>query len=150
MLEMSSVIRPPLVSVTSFAALVAPITVVPNVRDAGDTLILVASGLTVRPTDVVFVKLPDTPVMVTVDVPNGAEPLAVRVSVLVVVVELGFNTAVTPVGKPESLKLTLPENPLPASTVMVLVTVPPGATFTKLGLAVKLKPPTTFTSIAFD
>ena len=139
-----------MVSVTSFAALVAPTTVVPNVRDAGETLTFVASGLTVRPTVVVFVKLPDTPVIVIVEDPNAAELLAVKVSVLVVVVEVGLKTAVTPVGRPEALKLTLPVKPLPASTVMVLVTVPPGATFTKLGLAVKLKPPTTFTSIVFD
>src|SRR6202167_4043512 len=100
---MSSVMLPPLVRVTTFAALVAPTKVAAKVREAGDTLISVACGFTVRLTDVVFVKLPDTPVMVKVDAPNGAEPLAVRASVLVVVAALGVKTAVTPVGRPEAL-----------------------------------------------
>lgn len=60
---------------------------------------------------VVFVKLPEVPVMVTVNVPVVAVPPAVRVSVLVLVVLLGLKDAVTPVGRPEADKLTLALKP---------------------------------------
>ena len=60
---------------------------------------------------VVFVKLPDVPAMVTVAVPVVAVPLAVRVNVLVLVVLLGLNDAVTPPGKPDADKLTVPLKP---------------------------------------
>ena len=60
---------------------------------------------------VVFDKLPDVPVMVTVTVPVVAVPLAVSVNVLVLVVLLGLKDAVTPLGRPEADKLTLPVKP---------------------------------------
>ena len=60
---------------------------------------------------VVFVKLPEVPVMVTVNVPVDAVPPAVRVSMLVLAVLLGLNDAVTPVGRPEADKLTLALKP---------------------------------------
>ncbi len=60
---------------------------------------------------VVFVKLPEVPVMVTVAVPVIAVPLAVSVNVLVLVVPLGLNDAVTPLGRPDADKLTLPLKP---------------------------------------
>ena len=60
---------------------------------------------------VVFVKLPDEPVMVTVNVPVVAVPPAVSVSVLVLAVLLGLNDAVTPLGRPEADKLTLALKP---------------------------------------
>ena len=70
---------------------------------------------------VVWVKLPDVPVIVTVAVPAGAKALAVSVKILVVVVLVGLNDAVTPVGRPEATKLTLPAKPPWSVTVMVLV-----------------------------
>jgi len=91
-----------LVSVAFFAALDASTTTVPNARAVGDTLMPLTCGSTVRLTYAVRVKLPDTPVMVTVAVPKVAEPVAVRVSVLVVVVGFGLNAAVTPFGRPEA------------------------------------------------
>ena len=60
---------------------------------------------------VVFAKLPEAPVMVTVNVPVVAVPPAVRVSVLVLVVLLGLKDAMTPVGRPEADKLTLALKP---------------------------------------
>ena len=66
---------------------------------------------TVRETAVVFVKLPDVPVMVTVAVPVVAVLLAVSVSVLVLAVLLGLNDAVTPLGSPDADKLTFPVKP---------------------------------------
>ena len=59
--------------------------------------------------------------IVTVDVPVVAVPLAVNVSVLVLVVLLGLNDGVTPLGRPEADKLTLPVKPFCGLTVIVLV-----------------------------
>lgn len=66
---------------------------------------------TVRVIEVVCVKVPDVPVMVAVTVPTVAALLAASVNVLVVVAGLGLNDAVTPVGRPEADKLTLPPKP---------------------------------------
>ena len=66
-------------------------------------------------------KLPDEPVTVTVAVPVVAVPLAVSVKVLVFVVLGGLNDAVTPLGKPEADRLTLPLKPFCGVTAMVLV-----------------------------
>jgi hypothetical protein len=60
---------------------------------------------------VVAVRLPEVPVMVRVLVPTLAVLLAVRVSVLVCVVGLGEKLAVTPWGKPDRARFTLPLNP---------------------------------------
>jgi hypothetical protein len=87
---------------------------------------------------VVFVKLPDEPVTVTVTVPVAAVLLAVSVKVLVLAVLLavsvkvlvlavllGLNDAVTPVGRLDADKLTLLLKPFCGVTVMVLVPVVP-------------------------
>ena len=55
----------------------------------------------------------------------AAEPLAVRVSTLVPVVGLVAKPAVTPLGRPEAAKVTLPVNPLLGLTVIVLVLLLP-------------------------
>jgi len=57
-------------------------------------------------------KFPDVPVIVTVAVPVAAVLLAVSVNVLALVVLAGLKDAVTPVGKPDADRLTLPLNPL--------------------------------------
>jgi len=59
-------------------------------------------------------------VIVTVDVPVAAVALAVSVKTLVVVAEAGLKDAVTPLGKPDADKLTLPVKPFRGATVMVL------------------------------
>jgi|SRR6266436_6772571 len=81
--------------------------------------------VTVRVIVVVFVKVPDVLVMVTVTVPVVAALPAVSVSVLDVVVGLGLNDAVTPLGRPEADKLTLPRKPFCGVTLIVLVPLPP-------------------------
>jgi hypothetical protein len=63
--------------------------------------------------------------MVTVTVPVVAALLAASVNVLVVVVELGLNDALTPVGKPDADKLTLPLKPFCGVIVTVLVPLVP-------------------------
>jgi hypothetical protein len=74
----------------------------------------------VRETVVVWLKLPEVPVIVTVEVPVAAVALAVSVKELVVVAEAGLKEAVTPLGRPDADKLTLPVNPFRGATVMVL------------------------------
>ena len=68
---------------------------------------------------VVAVMLPEVPVMVNVLVPPTAEELAVKVSVLVPVVEAGENEAVTPLGSPAIARFTLPAKPYCGVTVIV-------------------------------
>ena len=76
---------------------------------------------------VVFVKLPDVPLTVTVTAPVVAALPAVSVNVLVLVVLLGLNDAVTPLGRPDADKLTLPLKPFCGATVMVLAPLAPCA-----------------------
>jgi hypothetical protein len=80
-----------------------------------------------------LVKAPDVPVTVTVDVPVVAVALAVSVNVLVPVVLLGLKEAVTPLGKPEADKLTLPVKPFCGATVIVLVPMVPCTRLTLAG-----------------
>jgi len=94
---------------------------------------------TVSETVAVLVKLPDVPVTVTVAVPVAAVLLAVRVSVLEPVAGFGLNEAVTPPGRPEAERLTLPLKPFWALIVMVLVPLAPCAMLTLVGDADKLK-----------
>lgn len=68
-------------------------------------------GLTVRESVVELDRLLDEPVMVTVALPVVAVPVAVRVRVLVPVVLAGLNDALTPAGRPDAEKLTLPLKP---------------------------------------
>ena len=90
--------------------------------------------------------------MVTVNVPVAAVAFAVRVNVLVVVVGFGLKDAVTPLGRPEALNVTLPVKPPNGVTVMVLVPLFPCTTVTELGFAPKVKPlaDPTVTAIGFD
>lgn len=112
MLLISSVAVPVLVTVTLLPLLVAPTASLLNVRDGGS---MVTAGaelfVTVSCTVVVLVKEPDTPLMVTVEVPTVAVALAVKVSELVVLAGFGEKFAVTPLGRVEVLRVTLPLNP---------------------------------------
>ena len=60
---------------------------------------------------VVAVSAPDVPVTVTVLWPTIAELLAVKVSAEFPVVGLGEKVAVTPFGRPETARFTLPVKP---------------------------------------
>jgi hypothetical protein len=96
-------------------------------------------GVTVRVIAVVCVKAPDVPVMVAVTVPAVAALLTASVNVLVVVVELGLNDALTPLGSPDAEKLTPPVKPFWGETVIVLVPLPPWVMLTLLGDAESVK-----------
>jgi len=87
----------------------------------------------VRETVVVFVRLADVPVTVNVTVPVAAVLLAVSVKVLVLAVLLGLNDAVTPLGRPDADKLTLPLKPFCGVTVMVLAPLVPCTIVTLFG-----------------
>ena len=76
-------------------------------------------------TDAVLLRLPEVPVMVTVAASNVAEALAVRVSVPGLVVVAVLNDAVTPVGKPDAARATVPLKPFSGAMVMVLAPVAP-------------------------
>jgi hypothetical protein len=65
-------------------------------------------------------KLPEAPRMLTENVPVDAVLLAANVSVLDAFVLLGLKDAVTPLGRPEADRLTLPLKPLCGVTVIVL------------------------------
>ena len=82
---------------------------------------------------VLLVKPPDVPVMATKAVPVVAVLLVVSVKVLVAVAGLGLNEAVTPLGRPDADKLTLPLKPFCGVTVMVLVPLAPCVIVTLLG-----------------
>jgi len=56
-----------------------------------------------------------------VELPVAAVLLAANVSVLVLVAGFALNDGVTPVGRPDAARFTLPVNPLIGVTVMVLV-----------------------------
>ena len=112
--------------------LMLPVTLAANACDCveaataarlGDSTIVTLGAATVKLSGVVGERLPDIPVTVTADVPVGAVVVAVRVSTLVVLVEVGLNDADTPVGSPDADKATLPLKPFTGVTVMVLVTL---------------------------
>jgi hypothetical protein len=83
-----------------------------TVGDAGETVIVVRSGVlatTVRLIVVVLVSVPSeasVPVIVTVLVPVVAEGPAVKVTVLVSAVGFVPKVAVTPVGRPDAVSVT--------------------------------------------
>ena len=83
-----------------------------------------------------MVRLPEVPVIVTVVVPVVAVALAVNVSVLDDVAGFGLKDAVTPLGRPEAARLTLPLNPFAGVMLTVLVPLVPCTTFNTLGVAV--------------
>jgi hypothetical protein len=56
------------------------------------------------------------PVIVSVVVPGTAELVVVNVRLLVPVVGFGFQSAVTPLGRPDTEKVTFPANPFCAVT----------------------------------
>ena len=142
MLLMSSVEAPVLVRVTVFAPLVTPTTTLLQASDVGDTVTVgpVTVEVTVRLIGVEEVKLPDMPETVTVVVPGVAVGLAVSVNTLVEVVGFVPNPAVTPLGIPEALNVTLPVKPPLGTTVIVLVRLVPCTMLNDAGFAVSVKP----------
>lgn len=88
---------------------------------------------------VVLVSVPEVPVIVTVTVPVVAVLLAERVKALVLVVLAGLKESVTPLGRLEADKLTLPLKPLSGFTVIVLEPLAPCVMVRLLGDAESVK-----------
>lgn len=86
-----------------------------------------------------WLRVPLVPVTVIFEVPTVAVLDAVRVSVLVPVVEAGLKLAVTPAGKPLAASATVPLNPFKGPTVRALVAVPPCAIEIAVGFALSEK-----------
>jgi hypothetical protein len=90
-----------------------------------------------------LVRLPEVPVIVRVVLPVVAVLVAVRVRTLEVVAGFGLNDAVTPAGRPDADKLTLPPKPFCSLMVIVVVTLVP-AVSVKVGGAESVKPGVVF------
>jgi hypothetical protein len=86
-----------------------------------------------------FDKVPDVPVTVTVAVPVVAVLLAVSVKVLVVVAGFVLKAVVTPLGRPDADKATLPLKPFCGVTVIVLLPAAPCVIVKLLGDAERVK-----------
>lgn len=133
------------VKVPVSVTVIVSVAVLPCVIARGD-----AEGASVKPdvpeeatvsAMVVFaVVLPEVPVTVTVDVPAVAVLLAVSVSTLLPLVGLVPNAAVTPLGKPDAARVTLPVNPPVSVTVMVSVAVLPWVTASVAAEGASVKP----------
>jgi hypothetical protein len=74
---------------------------------------------------VVWLRVPEVPVTVTVAVPTVAVLLAVNVRALVEVVGFVPKLAVTPLGRPEAESVTDPVKPFDGVTVIVLLPLVP-------------------------
>jgi hypothetical protein len=98
-----------------------------------------ATEVTVTVIVVVFARVPDDPLMFTVTVPVAAVLLAVRDKALVDVVLMGLKDAVTPLGRPDADKLTLPLKPFCGATAIVLVPVAPCGSVRVFGDAERVK-----------
>jgi len=88
---------------------------------------------------VLLERLPEVPVMVTVEAPKAAVFAADKVTTLLSAVAAA-KLAVTPVGKPEADSATVPSNPYRAKIAMVVVPLPPGSMLTLPGIAARVKP----------
>ena len=98
------------------------------------------AAVTVRVRVAVSTVEPLVPVTVIVLEPTAAVLAAVKVSVLPAepVTEEELKLAVTPVGRPETVRATALENPFTAVTVTLLVALVPCSTETSAAASVKL------------
>jgi hypothetical protein len=118
-------LNPPVLVMVMVLVPLAPWVTVTEAGDAATVKFGVAVEFTVNAKVVVAVRLPEVPVIVTVADPVVAVLLAVSVTTLVPVVGLVPNAAVTPLGRPDAARVTLPVNPPTSVTVTVLVPLPP-------------------------
>ena len=109
------------------------------VGEAATVKLAVPVAVTVSARVVVAVRLPEVPVMVTVEEPAVAVLLAVSVIKLLPVVGLVPNAAVMPLGRPDAARVTLPVNPFTSLTVIVLLPLPPSAIDRLVGESERVK-----------
>jgi hypothetical protein len=103
-------------------------------------LLLLPEEATERVKVVLAVVAPDVPVTVIVKAPVVAVLLAVSVSTLELVVDVGLNEAVTPLGRPDTVNATLPVNVPVSFTVIVSVPLAPCLTLSEDADGVRLNP----------
>ena len=112
-----------------------------EVGDAVRVKLALAGAVTVRATVVVCVRVPLVPVTVIVYVPVVVleATVKVRVELPAPVMDVGLKPAVTPVGRPDAVKVIA--EPKPFTMVLVIVDVPllPCTTETEVGEAERLK-----------
>jgi hypothetical protein len=85
-----------------------------------------SAAVTVKTIEVEAVREPLVPAIVNVAEPRLAALLAVSVNTLVPAVGFGLKDAVTPLGNPETARVTFPANPDTSLTAMVnALEVPP-------------------------
>jgi hypothetical protein len=122
--------RPLIVKFTELLKLLIPVTVI--VVLALEPWMMVRRGIeaaieksggggTVTATVVVWTRLPEVPVIVRVPEPIAAQLTAFNVSTLPVVVVAGLNDAVTPEGRPLTLRFTAPLKPLRSAIATVVL-----------------------------
>src|SRR5215472_13120780 len=121
-------VNPPVSVTVMVSVALAPCVTESDDADGDSVKPGVALAATVSAMLVDAVVVPEVPVMVTVDVPVVAVLLAVNVTTLLPVVGLVPNDAVTPLGKPEAARVTLPVKPPVSVTVMVSVALAPCVT----------------------
>jgi hypothetical protein len=90
------------------------------------------AATTVTAIAVVFARVPEVPVIVAVAVPGAADELAAITRLFCA------NDAVTPEGRPETFRATIPVKPFCGVTAIVLETAPPCVTVTAAGAALRL------------
>ena len=132
-------LKPPVLVIVMVLVPLAPCVTVTEVGDAATEKFGVAVEFTASASVVDAARLPEVPVMVTVADPVVAVLLAVSVSTLVPVVGFVPNAAVTPLGRPEAARVTLPANPFKSLTVIVLVPLPPCVIVRLLGESESVK-----------
>ncbi len=91
----------------------------PSVKLPGDEALIVMMIVKLQ------VRVPEVQAMVTTDVPAGAVELAVNVKMVEAPNGLAPNAAVTPVGMPDAIQVTLPVNVPKSTTVRVSVALAP-------------------------
>ena len=95
-------------------------------------------GLTVSAIVALLVKLPEVPVMVTVELPAAAVPAAVKVRVLLPDA-IAPKVALTPIGRPDAASATVPLKPFKAVMAMLLALLAPGVRLKVVGVAASVK-----------
>jgi hypothetical protein len=96
-------------------------------------------AFTVTVSLVVSARAPEVPVIITIAEPGAAVLLALNVSPLVPDVGFVANVAVTPLGRPDAARVTMPVNAPFGVTVIVLVALLPAVTVNWPGELDRLK-----------
>jgi len=130
----------PLNPLSATVMVLAPLPPGLTLRLEGDAdSVKLGGAVMVSATVVLTTVVPEAPVTVTVAAPRVVLAAAVNVSVLVCALDRALKDAVTPVGRPEAARVTVPLKPSCGAAVMVLAPVAPAATVTLDGAAESVK-----------